>query len=301
MSDTFPRQHARTKRFSLGVPRSFLVSPDGTRVVFLRGKDGTDPVTCLWALDLPGGAAGAGAGGGQAAAERLIADPAAFSDLADEPEEERARRERSRELAGGVVAFAADTACDVAAFAVAGQVYTTELTPGGTGPRKVNAKSPAIDPRPDPSGQRVAYVCEGALRVVDPATGVDTELIGPGAAEGADADADVTYGLAEFVAAEEMGRYRGYWWAPDGSAILVARADNSPVQRWHIADPVNPGQPPTAIRYPSAGTPNAQVSLLIARLDGAAAVPVSWDDDACPYLVAADWDAGDPLDHRAVA
>ncbi len=283
MSDTFPRQHARTKRFALGVPRSFQVSPDGTRVLFLRGKTGTDPITCLWALDLAGGGA---------AAERLVADPAAFADLADEPGEERARRERSRESAGGVVAYAADTACDLAAFAIAGQVYTTQLTPGGTGPRKVNAKAPAIDPRPDPAGERVAYVCEGALRVIDPATGADTELIGPSAA---DVDADVTYGLAEFVAAEEMGRYRGYWWAPDGSAILVARADNSPVQRWYIADPSNPGEPPAAVRYPSAGTPNALVSLLIARLDGTAAVPVSWDSEACPYLAAADWDAGGPL------
>jgi dipeptidyl-peptidase-4 len=27
----------------------------------------------------------------------------------------------------------------------------------------------------------------------------------------------VTFGLAEFIAAEEMGRTRGYWWSPDGS------------------------------------------------------------------------------------
>ncbi|HET9898316.1 MAG TPA: prolyl oligopeptidase family serine peptidase [Streptosporangiaceae bacterium] len=288
MSDTFPRQQARTKRFSLGAPRSFQVSPDGTKVVFLRGKDGTDPITCLWALDLPGGPGKQGSPGN--AGERLVADPAAFADLADEPEEERARRERSREWAGGVVAFATDAACALAAFAVAGEVYTAELAEDGTGPRKVNAKAPAIDPRPDPSGRAVAYVCEGALRIADLRTGADSQLIGPGADDGA----DVTYGLAEFVAAEEMGRYRGYWWSPDGSALLVARADNSPVQRWHIADPSNPGHQPATVRYPSAGTPNAKVSLLIAALDGSA-VPVSWDAGACPYLVTADWDAGGPL------
>ena len=52
----------------------------------------------------------------------------------------------------------------------------------------------------------------------------------------------VTFGLAEFVAAEEMGRSRGYWWSPDGSQLLVARVDESAVARWHIADPANPGQ-----------------------------------------------------------
>ncbi len=285
MSDTFPRQQARTKRFSLGAPRSFQLSPDGTKIAFLRSKTGTDPVTCLWVLDVEPGSE---------PTERLVVDPATFGDSAEEPEEERARRERSREAAVGVVAFATDSAFTLAAFAVAGQVYTTQLTGSGSagGAKKLKTQSPAIDPRPDPSGARVAYVCEGALRVADPQTGVDTALIGPDTGEDG---TDVTYGLSEFVAAEEMGRYRGYWWSPDGAAVLVARADNKPVQRWHIADPANPSRPATTVRYPSAGTPNAAVSLLIAPLDGAAPVPVTWDSDACPYLVTADWDAETPL------
>src|SRR5215467_11148124 len=67
MTDSFPRQHARTRNFSLGVPRSFQVSPDGSRIVFLRGKGGSDPVTCLWVLDLH-----ADPRNTDAAAERLV-------------------------------------------------------------------------------------------------------------------------------------------------------------------------------------------------------------------------------------
>ena len=290
MTDTFPRQQARTKRFSLGAPRSFQVSPDGARVAFLRSKGGTDPVTCLWVLDLP-----ADADGQESGTERLVADPSAIGGAAEEPEEEKARRERSRESAGGVVAFATDADATMAAFALAGQVYTASLAPDGPAPRRANAMSPAIDPRPDPQGKRVAYVCNGALRVTDPGTGIDTALIGPGQAVGDETDqGDITYGLAEFVAAEEMARYRGYWWAPDGTAILVARVDNADVRRWHIADPANPGRPPAEIRYPAAGTANATVSLLVAGLNGSI-VPVAWDAEACPYLVAADWDAVGPL------
>ena len=51
MTDTFPRRQARTRRFTLGAPRGVTVSPDGTRVAFLRSRGGTDPVTCLWTLD----------------------------------------------------------------------------------------------------------------------------------------------------------------------------------------------------------------------------------------------------------
>ena len=66
MTESFPRQQARTRRFSLGVPRSFRVAPDGGRVAFLRSKTGTDPLTCLWQLHVATGQ------------EELVADPAAL-------------------------------------------------------------------------------------------------------------------------------------------------------------------------------------------------------------------------------
>ena len=227
MTDSFPRQQARTQGFSLGVPRSFQISPNGSRVAFLRSQGGDDPATCLWVLD---------AGSGR---ERLVADPAkagppggAMTDA------ERAIRERMRERAGGITGFATDAALTVAAFALAGRIYLADLT-GDASPREIPARAPAFDPRPDPAGQRVAYVCEGALRVTDLATGEDTEIIGPGGKPG------LSYGLAEFIAAEEMDRTRGYWWAPDGTALLVARVDDAPVHRWYISDPANrPGPPP---------------------------------------------------------
>jgi len=99
MTESFPRQEARTRRFTLGVPRAFRVSPDGARVAYLRTKDGTDPVTCLWVLDVEHGQ------------ERLVADPRTLgADQEDLPPEERARRERVREQAGGIVAYATDEA-----------------------------------------------------------------------------------------------------------------------------------------------------------------------------------------------
>jgi len=281
MTESFPRQQARTRGFTLGAPRSFQVSPDGGRVAFLRSKGGSDPATCLWVLDVATGT------------EHLAADPALAGAGGDIPEQEKARRERTREQAGGIVAFATDRAFTVASFMLGGQVCLAALTTGGeAGPaalRPVPAAAPALDPRPDPAGQRVAYVCEGALRVTDLRTGADTELIGPGGTPG------LSYGLAEFIAAEEMGRLRGYWWAPDGQALLVARVDETPVQQWHIADPANPARPAAQIAYPAAGTPNADVSLLLAGLDGSR-VPVEWDRDGFPYLVTVDWAADtDPL------
>jgi dipeptidyl-peptidase-4 len=268
MTDTFPRQHARTQGFTLGVPRSFQISPDGAMVAFLRSRGGTDPVTCLWVLDV---------GTGE---ERLVADPALIGAGGAVDPEEQARRERSRERASGIVGFAADDQFRTAAFGLAGRVYVADLAHGGA--RELPARTPAADPRPDPTGALVAYVCAGALRVVDTQTGEDRAVAEPAAASG------MSFGLAEFIAAEEMSRMRGYWWAPDGRALLVARVDDEPVQRWHIADPSNPEHPARAIRYPAAGTPNADVSLFLAGLDGGL-TQVEWDRAVFPYLVTVCW------------
>jgi dipeptidyl-peptidase-4 len=292
MTETFPRQEARTRRFTLGVPRAFRVSPDGARVSYLRTKGGGDPVTCLWVLDVSTGA------------ERLVADPRALGGgEQDLPPEERARRERVREQAGGIVAYATDADLTVAVFSWSGRVYLADVA-GDADPREVAVPGPALDPRPDPSGKRLAYVRAGALRVASlvsaagggPTDDKEGERVERGERDQVLAGADgVMFGLAEFIAAEEMGRTRGYWWSPDGSALLVARVDETPVNRWHIADPANPDRMPAEVAYPAAGTSNAEVSLVLARLDGTT-VEVDTGRDAFPYLVTAHW-AGqhDPL------
>jgi dipeptidyl-peptidase-4 len=276
MADGFPRQQARTRRFSLGVPRAFQISPDGARITFLRTRSGDDPVTCLWEADAATGA------------ERVVADPRALgADEENLPAEERARRERVRETAAGIVSFATDAAHSLAVFALSGQVYAAPLGDPAAEPRPVAARVPALDPRPDPAGLKIAYVHQGALRVIDLVTGEDHVVA---------AEEGVTFGLAEFVAAEEMGRARGYWWSPDGTRLLIARVDESPVRRWHIADPVHPEREPAVVTYPAAGTPNAEVSLLIAPAVGPApgpltSEPAGWDRKELPYLVTACWDS----------
>ena len=93
----------------------------------------------------------------------------------------------------------------------------------------------------------------------------------------------VAWGVAEFVAAEEMDRTRGFWWAPDGSSLLVERYDEAPVRRWHIADPAHPERAPQVVRYPAAGTDNAEVTLWHVGLDGTRR-EIGWDRAAFPYL-----------------
>jgi len=277
MVDSFPRQTARTRNFTLGAPRSFEVAADGSRVVFLRSPAGDDPLTGLWVFDA------------QAERERLVARP---EDLAAGQAgeqlsiEERARRERARETAGGIVSFATDRDARIAALAHSGRLFVADLLPGGA--REVDVPGPVFDPRPDPSGHCIAFVHDRGLHVVRLQDGVVTRLAG-------ETEPTVSWGTAEFVAAEEMGRDRGYWWAPDGDALLAARVDEAPVRELWISDVADPGSAPRTVRYPTAGSPNADVEGYVLRLDGAAPMRVEWDRQMYPYLAVGHWDRQGPL------
>lgn len=273
---SFPRQYATTQRFSLGAPRSFTVSPDGDRVVFLRSASGTDRVNRLWVVDLSGAAAGE-------VRERVAADPELLLGGAGErlSAQERARRERSREGSAGIVGYAVDGAVELAAFTLSGRLFTTGLRDAAV--RELPVPGPVIDPRPAPDGRHVAYVARGALRVIGTDGTGDRELAGP-------ENDDVTYGLAEFIAAEEMDRSRGYWWSPDSDRLLVARSDTARVNRWWISDPAHPDRAPEQVAYPAAGTPNADVTLFLLGLDGSR-TEVVWDRARYPYLARVHWSA----------
>jgi dipeptidyl-peptidase-4 len=268
----YPELAARTRRFSYGAPRSLTVSADGSRVIFLRSAGPEDPSDALWVFDLAAGA------------ERLVADPATLlADQSSLPAEERALRERLRLSAGGIGSYAVDGAGAVAVFALGGRLFRADLLTSEV--TEVPTAGPVVDPRPDPSGQQIAYVTSGALRVIG-ADGTDAVLAN---------EDGVTWGLAEFIAAEEFHRFRGYWWAPDGRAILAARVDEARVPRWHLHDPAAPDQEPTTVAYPHAGAPNAEVTLHVLDLDGGW-VDVHWDRETYPYLVAAAWtEQGGPL------
>ncbi|MEU1126206.1 prolyl oligopeptidase family serine peptidase [Streptomyces sp. NPDC005899] len=273
---SFPRQHARTQRFTLGAPRAFTVSPDGTRVVFLRSSSGTDRTNRLHVLDTETGE------------ERVAADPHALLGGTAESlsPQERARRERLREGSAGIVGYAVDEAAELAAFALSGKAYVAELRAGTA--RALPVPGPVLDPRPSPDGRHVAYVCRGALRVMG-AEGADDRAVAE------PEDEHTSYGLAEFVAAEEMSRYRGFWWSPESDRLLVARVDDSAVRRWWIADPAHPGNEPAEVAYPAAGTANAEVRLFLMGLDGAR-TEVLWDRARFPYLARVHWSPhGAPL------
>jgi dipeptidyl-peptidase 4 len=269
--DEFPRQLARTRGFTLGVPRAFGVSPDGERVVFLRSRTGDDPVSCLWVLDLAEGK------------ERLVFDPGEEEGEGEFTEAERARRERVREYSSGVTAYATDDAVRRAVFVVGGRMFLADLVEGSS--RQLSAPGWSIDdPRLDPAGERIAFVLGGSLYVRD-VEGGGRELASP-------EEPDTFWALPEFVAAEEMRRLRGHWWSPEGSKLAATHVDERGVLTWYIADQIDPAAQPRSVRYPQAGTNDAIVQLWVFDVDSGERLQVRWDAPTFPYLTRVHWDHG---------
>lgn len=251
----YPELAAQTRGLRAGAPRAISVSADGATVCFLRSFGPHDPADRLWIFDAVSGT------------ERLGCDPTGAS-LSPHTTE------------FGIESYATDRAGRMAALSLGGRLVIADLVSGGGSlPDFPNGRVPDAvrDPVPDPTGRRVAYVTAGTLRVFDRANGEDTLLAG---------EAGVTWGLAEFVAAREFSRPRGYWWSPDGLTILAARVDAG-----RVRPPPGAGPAP----FPAAGTPNAEVTLHLLDLDGGW-VDVHWDRETYPYLVAVSWtDVGGPL------
>jgi dipeptidyl-peptidase-4 len=268
----YPEQTANTLRFTLGIPKGFAIF--GERVLYLRSDGPRDKVGRLRVLDM---------GNGE---DRVLVDPLTLLSGGDEELsiEERARRERMRESSAGITSFTTDKAGTRACFALSGQLFVCDTTTGATS--RWETTGSIIDPRISPDGSHVAYAnTAGEFRITDGTT--DRAVCLPDGA-------NVSWGVAEFVAAEEMNRMRGFWWSPDSTSLLVARVDETPVPTWFISDPAFPERAPRGVRYPAAGTTNAEVRLFHVDRATATRVEVTWDHAAYEYLTSVHWSTWGP-------
>ena len=268
--ETFPQQHARTRRFTVGAPRSFAIASKNNLISFLQSSSGSDPVNKLWTLDP------------HSHNLQMLADPESLLLGGGNhvlSKEEQSRRERVREVGSGIVSYSSSSKSPNIAFTSGGSLFKANLETNVISNLETTCN--AFDPQVNPSGDLVAYVGDGNLRYID-GLGNDRLLVGG-------ENPDKSYGVADFIAAEEMGRRRGYWWSPEGNRLLVTEVDESDVLVWHILNSSDPSSQPRTLRYPKAGTNNPHVELSIYSLDGDV-VQIDWMQKYFwEYLVNVQW------------
>ena len=278
LDDKLLADAAATFNFRLGVPAALAVTPDGA--VLFRRTPARAFASDLYEL----------APSGQVRTLARVADLLGAGDeqLSDA---EKARRERTRTATRGVVDV--DVSEDGATVMVPlGGVF--HLIDRATGARRtVDPGGAAYDPHLSPDGTAIAFVRDGDLWLVTPTAPARRLTRHPEHFE---------YGVAEFAAQEELGRRRGYWWAPDGKAIVFQRTDTRPVDTIYVADARHPDRAPVPFKYPRAGTANAIVDLGVIDVDPAATTTAEpaprwlrWDLARYVYVAAVDWPRRGPL------
>jgi dipeptidyl-peptidase-4 len=268
--EDFLRQYSETWRLRLGFPTAIRVR--GDKIFFLRAAPRKFAQTLL-ELDVPSGSERE-----VVSAQKLTAAPLSLTP------EEKARLERLRQAASGISSFDLDASGATALIPLGPQLFVVDIATGAA--REIGASSaPAIDARLSPNGRHVAVVRGRDLAVVEVASGQERVIAQSGSPQ-------ESWGAAEFVAQEEMGRMEGYWWSPDSAGLLVQHTDVAPVDTLWIGDAADPSAKPQPWRYPRAGTSNAVVSLWYVSASGEGRQRATWDQQRWPYLATVRWSGG---------
>jgi len=261
-----------TFNFRLGLPTTLAITGDGA-VLFRR----TPPrafAADLYELDTRTGA---------------VKTLATVADLLGTGEEhlsdaEKARRERSRTATRGVVDVDVSDDGRTVLVPLGGKLYLIDRTTGAR--RVIDPQGAVYDPHLSPDGRAIAFVRDGDLWLATDKGPPRRLTAHPEGLE---------YGVAEFVAQEELGRRRGFWWSPDGKQICFQRTDARAVDTIYVSDPRHPERPPVPFKYPRAGTTNAKVDLGIVAVSGGEPEWISWDLARYNYLVDVEWPKRGPL------
>ena len=245
-------------------PSGVKYSPDGKRVTFLKARADEGDRYDLWQFDVATGE------------QSLLVDSKILEpEDVELSEEEKALRERKR-IAGrkGIVSYDWGTA-DTILVPIGGDLHLVTLTAAGPEARQLTETDAfEYDAKVSPGGAYVSFVRDGAVFAIDLKSGGERRLTPLAEPENA-----IAYGVAEFVAQEEMDRYTGYWWSPDDRFLAYTKVDESTVDiipRFDIA-----AEDVTVIdqRYPRAGRPNAIVDLFIRDMATGETTQINWRRD----------------------
>lgn len=256
--------------------RGLKISPDGSRVTFLKGKETDYERLDLWEYNLKDGES------------RLLFDSDELH-TGDEQlsDEEKARRERLRLSGSGIVDYEWSKDGKALFFPLAGDIYYWRV--GSQGVKKV-VSTPEFetDVKFSPKGNFLSYIREQNLYILDLASGKEQALTTEGGGP-------IKFGMAEFVAQEEMDRMTGYWWSEDESKIAFTRVDESPVQEVTRSEIYADEIKMIKQRYPFAGSKNVTIALGIVQLANKELQWVDLGPEKDFYLPRVNWTKDDNL------
>jgi len=229
-------------------PSQFKISSCGQYVSFLQASVVSNSILDLWVFVC-------------ATQQRFCL--LAASSIAKEAKEdvsaltarERAERERRRQFTQGITEYFWRPNTTSLVACIDGQAYLTDVelsTPSQLTNRNTRQAAFSLSA----NGQFLSYVRDGDLyyRRINEDLEVEQRVT-------TDATATLSNGAADFLAAEEMHRFKGHWWSADETLLFFSKVDESRVTVSNRLEVDANDSRSIAQRYPYAGAVNPSVSL----------------------------------------
>lgn len=259
------------------VPRKLAFIPSGDGVTYLKNRE-NELVQDLWQYTISTGnhailVSADTLGGGAKEGELSI--------------EEELRRARLRELGEGLTQYQWAAKVPTLLLPVKGDLYVWK---DGRTKRVTETPAPELGASLSAHGETLAFVREGQLFTMTSPFDMGSEK-----AISAKGSEDIFFGMAEYIAQEELGRMEGFWLSPSGDTLVFTKVDQSMVTEFPIVHQGgNPWGKPLVEnhRYPFAGEKNASVSLHIADVDSGRIIPVPVPGIEDGYLMDVQWVPG---------
>ena len=246
-------------------------SPDGKYVSYLKSALGNFEQLNLWVYEIETGKEAL-----LVDAESLLSPDRVLS------HEEKARRERRRITQSGIVEYYWSPKAEAILFPIDGNLYLYALAASTPLQQLTDSSTFETDIRFSPDGKKLSFVRDQNLFVMDLANRQLNQIT-------TDGGGTISYGLAEFIAQEEMHRFDGYWWSPDSRYIAFTRVDTSTVQLSQRYEIDADGFGVFDQRYPFAGTTNAEVSLGLVDMLSNQVIWADIERESNSYLARVNW------------
>ena len=258
----------------LTAPASIRFSPDGKLITWLYASEG-GLTQNLYALDTE-----------TLQTSLLAAPPGTNMKEGRLSPEEELLRERMRQVSLGITQYIWDEKQGRILIPFQGSLYLLDK-PGSEMRLLYEAKGhPALDAQFSPDGSRISFVQDAEIYII-PVEGGHARQITFGAH-----GTGKTHGLAEYIAQEEMGRMRGYWWSQDSQWIAFTEVDETHIPVYRIVHQGKDAAGESAQedhRYPFAGAANAIVRLAVMPACGGEPVWMQYDPNEYEYLARVHW------------
>ncbi len=203
-------------------------------------------------------------------------------------EQERANRERKRITSRGILQYQWAPKDQFLIISYNGDLYKIYPDHPKHPENLTHSEEYELNASLSNSGRYLAFIRDRNLYYINLKTNHETAIT-------LDGKNAISYGIAEFIAQEEMGRYKGFWFSKKDQYLVYTKVDETPVDYLSRPKISASGLQISQQYYPKSGRPNAKIDLYIYSLKDQTQTKINLGKNTDIYIPRVDFGSDDQL------